>query len=320
MAVVGLDLGGTKLAAAVFAEDGEMMERSSATMAGQGGSRAAALISNHVLDLMESAARGGDEVRAVGVAVPGIFHAETGRVWAPNIREWSDYPLLDELREAVGPGVAVAIESDRTCYILGEVWRGCAVGCTDAIYLSVGTGIGAGILTEGRVLRGHRGVAGAVGWLALDRPFREEYAACGCFEYHASGPGLAAAALSLLVSGEADGSVLHAMDPAKLSARDVFVAYEQGDPPAIRVVESAVRYWGMAVANLVSVFNPEVIVLGGGVFGPAVRLIDRIRDEALLWAQPISIHQVRIEPTRLGGDAGLIGAGGLALQAMNGRG
>ena len=99
-----------------------------------------------------------------------------------------------------------------------------------------------------------------------------------------------------------------------MTARDVFEAYERNDALAIAVINNAVEYWGMAVANLVSLFNPEKIIFGGGVFGPALQLLDAIYEEAKKWAQPISIGQVQLLGSALGNEAGLYGAGYLALK------
>jgi glucokinase len=269
------------------------------------------------VDALLGEAAGHEPVTAVGISVPGIARAASGTVWAPNIAGWQDYPLRDELRSAVGEGLRIAIDSDRACSILGEAWLGAAQGCRHAVFLAIGTGIGAGILCDGRVLQGRSNVAGAVGWLALDRPYRPEYAATGCFEYHASGDGLARVARELLVRSEAYAGPLRVPDPAALTAHDVFEAYEAGDALAARVVENAVELWGMAVANLVSVFNPERVVLGGGVFGPAARLVARVREEARRWAQPIAFSEAVIEASRLGPDAALYGAGRLALLAVS---
>src|SRR5690606_12475612 len=129
-------------------------------------------------------------IRSVGVAVPGIYRSAGGTVWAPNIPGWDDYPLRDELRAALGADVACAVESDRTCYILGEVWQGNARGAGNAVS-AVGTGIGAGIMIDGRTIHGHADITRAIGWLALDRPYDEAYRQCGNFEYYASGPGIA---------------------------------------------------------------------------------------------------------------------------------
>jgi glucokinase len=315
---IGIDLGGTKLACAVFTADGEIVHRESIPLADRGGSDVGALIVDQIRVL---SARSQQPAVAVGVAVPGIYRAATGTVWAPNIPGWDDYPLLDELRASVGPNTLVAIDSDRAAYILGETWRGGARGARDAVFVAVGTGIGVGILADGRVVRGHAGIAGAVGWLALQRPYRAEYAWCGCFEHHAAGPGLVKGARELMdqdpsYSGELRRSAAQA-DEA--TTADLFAAYERGDPIATRVIDDAVELWGMAAANLVSLFDPETVVFGGGVFGPAVRFLGRIRGVAVRWGQPISMQHVAFTASTLGGDAGLYGAGRLALMASDSR-
>ena len=304
MAFIGVDLGGTKLATAAFTADGELIQRESAALEDRRGSAVGALIVDRIRALSSH-----HSVEGVGVCVPGLYRADRGTVWAPNIPQWDDYPLRDELEAELGREARVTIDSDRAAYILGETWRGAAAGARDAIFLAVGTGIGAGILTEGRVLRGHGDVAGAVGWLALDRPFAPRYAQHGCFEDQASGPGLVRVARDLM-AGATSGLL---RDSEALDAAAIFAAYETGDAIATRVIDNAVALWGMAAANLVSVFNPQIIVFGGGVFGPAARLLDRIRAEATRWAQPIAIQQVRFVVSTLGGDAGLVGAGRLAM-------
>jgi glucokinase len=170
-------------------------------------------------------------------------------------------------------------------------------------------------MVDGRVLRGAHDIAGAIGWLALDRPFREPYVSCGCFEHHASGPGLVKVALERMRADEHYNGVLRDVPTIELTAAHVFGAAELGDAIARSVLDDAVQFWGMAAANLVSLFNPEVIVFGGGVFGPAAQLLDRIRAEATRWAQPISIRQVRFVASTLGPDAGLYGAASMALRA-----
>jgi glucokinase len=245
--------------------------------------------------------------------VPGIYRADRGTVWAPNIPGWEDYPLRDELQTAIGPAIRVVVDSDRAAYILGETWLGAARGARDAIFLAVGTGIGAGILVDGRVLRGHGDIAGAIGWLALDRPYESRYAGCGCFEYHASGAGLTSVARDWLAAGRSDRSQLAQSTDGELSTARLFEAYDDDDTVARHVLDEAVQFWGMAAANLVSLFNPETIVFGGGVFGPATRFLDRIAAEAKRWAQPIAIQQVRFVASSLGGDAGLYGAARLAI-------
>jgi glucokinase len=176
----------------------------------------------------------------------------------------------------------------------------------------VGTGIGAGILANGRVLRGAHGIAGAIGWLALDRPFRREYVPCGCFEHHASGGGIAKVAEEILSRQKRYRGPLRV--EGSLTAQDVFDACEKGDAVAEKVVAEAVQLWGMASANLVSLLNPAKIIFGGGVFGPAARFLDAISAEARRWAQPVAIERVQFEVSQLGSDAALYGAAYLVLR------
>lgn len=309
---IGLDLGGTKIAAAVFRSQGELTHHEAIALDARTGRDVGTLLVERVRVLLEAAERDGEPATGVGIAVPGIYRAATETVWAPNIPGWEDYPLLAEVRAALPEGVLVRMDSDRACAILGETWRGGAAGARNAVFLVVGTGIGAGILVDGRIVRGTGDAAGAIGWLALDRPYRQGYAEVGCFEYHASGPGIAGKARRLIAADEAYDGELGGTRHATFTARDVFAAYDDGDAVAVRVLDEAITYWGMAVANLVSLFNPETIVFGGGLFGPAVQFLERIRKEAMRWAQPISIRQVALRAARLGGDAVLYGAGYLA--------
>ena len=306
MPVAGIDLGGTKLAVAAFSENGDILHRESIPLGGRGGNAVGALIATQVRLLMDS-----HGCTSAGVCVPGLYRQATGTVWAPNIPGWDDYPLREELIAAVGDPDRVTIDSDRAAYILGETWKGAARGSRDAIFLAVGTGIGAGILCGGRILRGHGDVAGAIGWLALDRPFAPRFVQHGCFEDQASGPGLVRVTRDLMASHPDYSGPL--LESGQLDGTDVFAAYRNGDPVAIKVIDNAVELWGMAAANLVSLFNPEMIVFGGGIFGPAVELLDRIRAEARRWGQPIAMEQVRFVASELGADAGLYGAGRLAL-------
>jgi glucokinase len=308
--VIAVDLGGTKIASAIVSHDGCILSRGHALLGTRTGSAVAELLVRECEELQRQFE--GEPPGAIGVVVPGIYRSERGTVWAPNIPGWDDYPLRDELQTALSPRIPVVVDSDRAAYILGETWLGAARGARDAIFLAVGTGIGAGILAGGRLLRGHGDIAGAIGWLALERPYSSTYDSCGCFEYHASGPGLTNVARDLLRVNPRASSIVDASD---LSTAQLFEAYDRGDGVARHVVEEAIQFWGMATANLVSLFNPEAIIFGGGVFGPATRFLDRIASEAEQWAQPISMTQVRLVPSALGGDAGLFGAARLALDA-----
>ncbi len=315
MAVIGLDLGATKLAGALFDANGNLIERAHTLLERRQGDQVGQLIVEQVSTLRDKATARRWDVKAVAAAVPGLAHPETGTVWAPNIGGWEDYLLRDVLLRAVGEACPVVVESDRAASIVGEATCGAARGCRHAIFLAVGTGIGAGILVDGKILRGAHDVAGAIGWMGLDRPYRSLYVRCGGFESHASGAGIARTMQELLRAESGYRGLLSETPPESITAHEVFAAFAAGDSLAARVVANAVECWAMAVANLISLFDPEIVVLGGGLFGPAVSLLDRIVAEARQWAQPISFPKVKICISALGAEACLIGTGELARRA-----
>jgi glucokinase len=241
---------------------------------------------------------------AVGIIVPGWVNHKARTVWAPNINGWDHIPL--EQRVSAALPLPIILDSDRSGYVKGEAWLGVARGLTDVVFLAVGTGIGAGLLADGKIIHGHDDLAGAVGWLALNPGFREIYARMGCFEAEASGGSLGrkGTEAGLAPSGKAEDS---------LTARHVLEAAASGDERAIRIMDQAVSYLGMGIANLISTLNPQMIVLGGGLFRSGSLLLDRVRRECLRWAQPFAAERVRIELSGLGDRAGLAGAARIAL-------
>lgn len=315
MAVIGLDLGGTKLSGAIFQNNGDMSGYTSVPLGKRTGNDVGILIRDMTVQLLNQAASEKINIEAIGCCVPGIVYHATGNVWAPNIPGWEKYPLKKSLQETEELNkIPVFLDNDRACSIMGEVWQGAAQGCKDAVFLAVGTGIGAGILSDGHIIRGKSDIAGAIGWMALNQPFLDKYIPVGCFEYHASGDGLVRVAKEYLSDHREIKSTL--AKTKELTARQIFSAWEEGDPLASRVLEQAVIFWGMAAANLVSLFNPEIIIFGGGVFGPAAKIMDRIWNEARKWAQPISINQVKFTASMLGSNAGIFGSARIAMTGL----
>jgi glucokinase len=316
MALLGIDLGATKAAFAVFSKTGSVISKEIVLLGQKGGGEVGKLITGYITSVLSSTGNREDKIDSIGISVPGISHSKEGTVWAPNIPGWNDYPLAAEVATVSGD-IPVVIDSDRACYILGELWQGNARGCRNAVFLSIGTGIGAGILADGEIFRGSNDIAGAIGWMALSTPYHDKYRSCGCFEYNASGEGLAKVAGEFLREHKNYKGELRNKPVDKITSYDVFSAFENNDPVAIRIMNQSIMYWGMAVANIVSLFNPEKIIIGGGLFGPAKVLIPEIKAEASRWAQPVSIKQVSIEASALSGDAGVYGAAYLALQKLN---
>lgn len=308
MTVIGIDIGGTKISGALY-HDKEIHTGEKLFLGDACGDEVTGLIVSLINMLLQ---KSGGKALAVGIAIPGIWNEETGTAWAPNIPGWIDYPLRHKLQNHFC-NLPIYITNDRACYILGEVWKGNAKGCRDAVFLAAGTGIAAGIVAGGTVLNGAAGAAGAIGWMALSKPYNEKYSAVGCNEYYASGPGLVRYAREILTSDSNYSGIFK--NEATLDAEKLIIEFENGDEVAVAVINNAISYWGMCVANLVSIFNPEKIILGGGVFNNnGCRFREAIYNEAMKWAQPVSMRQVSIECSALGEKAGIYGALYYALE------
>lgn len=314
MAIIALDIGGTKIASAIFFSDGSMMSNRKRLLKGRTGDEVGLLVTEILSKLLTIARRSCIPIEGIGVCIPGIVYSQTGCVWAPNIPGWENYPLQAVLRKVADPEIEIHIDSDRTCYMYGEMWQGAAKDCHSAVFIAVGTGIGAGIIIDGHVIHGANDIIGATGWMALQPPYKEEYNTCGCFEYYASGNGIGARVRDTVRANKAYKGRLRQKPISRITAYDVFSAYNEEDPIATSILHKAVEMWGMASANIVSLLNPQKIIWGGGVFGPATIFIDAIYKEACKWAQPLSIKQVEFVPSQLSGNAGLIGAAFLAIK------
>jgi len=291
---VGVDVGGTKIAAAVVDSQGIIHQSIKLKTDRHDRDRCVAQVAHAAHEAVAASGVAWEQIAAVGVDVPGIYYPGTGKVWAPNLPGWDQIPLRDWLAPQL-PRPVVA-DSDRSAYVLGEQWMGAARGFTDVVFLAVGTGIGAGIITGGHLCRGAEGIAGAAGWLALNPEKKDIYKQTGCWESEAAGPALARR------MGAAD-------------AEAVVEAARRGDHAARHAIEETTRYLAMGIANLVSLLNPQIIVLGGGLMQAGDLFLEPLRREVRDWAQPLAVTSVRIELTRLGENAGLLGAARMALEA-----
>jgi glucokinase len=310
---IAIDLGGTKCAGAAITDDGHIRHKIKDKISGLKGKEVSEKIYSIIVKLKDRV-EDSFEVSGIGISVPGISNQKEGTVWAPNIPGWVNYNLMSDLKEKLGDGLPIHIDSDRACCISGEAWTGVAKGYKNAIFLAFGTGIGAGILIDGRILRGQSDIAGAIGWMVLDHHYPEGYIQYGCFEYNASGDGLVRLAKDIY----AQKKISTSMNLDKVRAEDIFQAYNDQDRLATETIRIAMDYWAKAVANLVSIFNPEIIVFGGGVFGPGLELLDLIHERSRKWAQPVAIQQVRLVGGHLGTDAQLIGAAKLIIDRTMG--
>ena len=288
--LAGVDVGGTKILAGLADGEGRVLATASAPTPQTTAEEVAARIAALVQEVCANA----DAPAALGVAVPAVTDAAQRRVlWAPNLVGWQQETSVAETLEGL-LGLPTSLHYDGHAWVTGEWWCGAARGADEVVLLAVGTGIGGGVISGGRLHRGRVGVAGAVGWWAMGWSEPEEGGAPPRLEDLASGPALAEAA-------------------GARNAVAAFAAARRGEMRAVLAVESAARALGIAVANLVSLLDPEVVVLAGGVItGGADLLLPPIESIVRAEAQPQVAAQVRLVPAACGEDGGWLGAAWLA--------
>lgn len=284
------DLGGTKIAVARVGGDGEITHRFLSPTPEAGGDA----VVRALADQLQRLPIGG--VRALGIAVPGLVYRD-GSVWAPNLAGWKRMPVREMLARRFK--LPTIVESDRNAFVTGEAWKGVAENRRDVVFLAIGTGIGAGIISGGRLLRGYGDLSGCAGWMAVRNRFLPGYAKVGCLEYYAAGPGIEREARRIL------GRLIR--------TREIVQLARAGDRRAESVITRAGETLGLALANLVNLLDPEMIVIGGGVAAAGNLLLEPARKTMVRWAQPLSGRRVRIRRSRLGERACLLGAAQLAF-------
>jgi glucokinase len=311
--VIAVDFGGTNLRAALFSDDDPhpQAQTKSPTKAQEGPDAVVARIVKSIEELAPADRSG----LRIGVGVPGPLDPVEGVVFeTPNLPGWRNVPLRELLQRQCG--CAVVLGNDANVAALGE-WRyGGARGSDNVMYLTIGTGIGGGVISGGRLVLGRRGLAGELGHMLVD----PDGAICGCgqrghLEAEAAGPAIARKFRERLAAGEPSALTEGGLDPLDISAADVGRAAMAGDPLARSVIEDAAHIIGRQLASLVHAFNPEVIVIGGGVSTLGPLLFDPM-EQAMRQSimHPAYLRDLKIVPAALGDDAGLIGAMVLARE------
>ncbi|HET7475871.1 MAG TPA: ROK family glucokinase [Dermatophilaceae bacterium] len=311
---IGLDIGGTKIAGAVVDRSGEVVLTGRRDTPAQDSPAIAAAAAELVAEL---AARlpAGDGVAAVGVACAGFIDKTGSHVlFAPNLA-WRDEPLKDLLQTTVG--LPVIIENDANAAAWGEFTHGSARDATDMVLVTVGTGIGGGVVIDGRLLRGAYGIAAELGHMrVVPEGHRCGCGNRGCWEQYASGNALVREARAMMEAGSpvvADLLSRLGGDVTALTGPFITEAARDGDPTARELLADIGRWLGIGLANLASAFDPGLFVIGGGVSAADEMLIGPAR-EAFRRQLPGRGYrpEARIVRAVLGSDAGLIGAAELA--------
>ncbi|MEJ5246243.1 MAG: ROK family protein [Caldilinea sp.] len=306
--ILAVDVGGSKVAAALVTADGVVHHRVQAPTSQRGPVEGIDQIAALLQKILEIKDPSTNEIAAIGLGVPAVLEEGTDRViWAPNLAGWRNVDLRGPLQARFG--WPVYLEYDGHAATLAEWWLGAGKNLHSFVNVIIGTGIGGGMVLDGRLVRGVNRLAGAAGWFAFttDPAVAEERdRSVGAWEAKAAGPGIVSRARALLAS--APDSTLARVDEEALTAEQVFAAAQQGDELARSVIEETAEWIGLGLANIVSLVNPQAIVLGGGVGVACAPLLPRILDTMKQWAQPWSARSCCVAISALGADAGLLGA------------
>lgn len=316
--LVGIDLGGTNIRAAVVGEDKRVLTRDSVpTKASEGVEptldRMAALADTV---LAEAGLSRGD-VLAVGIGSPGPLNWETGTVHSPvNFPGWKDVPMAQALRDRLGVPCFLDNDGNTACY--GEYWMGAGQGALIMCTLTLGTGVGGGIVAHGKLLRGLDGMTGEVGHMVVERDGRLcNCGTRGCLEAYASVTGMLRTAREGLEAGkESTIRPVWEKDPEALTGLMISEHAGQGDAFCESVIATTGEWLGVGVGNLINLLNPEKVILFGGMTAAGEMLLGPVRELARSVAFEIPFNRAEIVPAGLGEDSGVIGAAGCALERI----
>jgi glucokinase len=315
-AIIGMDMGGTQLRFALFDQEYRIVDRhAEPTRPEQGPQRVLDRIVERMRALGEQA--GWERVQAVGVSAPGPLDPFRGVILqAPNLPGWRDVPVADHLRQALGCPVFVG--NDANLAALAEQRRGAGQGHADVAYITVSTGIGGGVISGGRLILGHQGLAGEVGHITLEP--HGPLCNCGnhgCLEALASGTAIARQARELVRAGaETLIDEMAGGDPEQITARLVHEAADRGDVVAVDLFRQAGRYLGIGIATLMYLFNPAMVVVGGSVAKAGHLLFVPMQATLRERIYPAYWQDCPIVLSVLGDDVGLIGAALWARESL----
>jgi glucokinase len=316
--VIGIDVGGTNLRGALVTTDGKIINRMKIASDADKGIDA---VIDNLVRLIKSIG-GGEKVSAVGFGIPGIIDFKAGIITqAPNICNVNNYPIRENLRARLGDAIPVIIENDANCAAVGEWWMGAAKDVGSLVMITLGTGVGGGIVLDGKLWRGADGFGGEVGHMTIYPGGPKcNCGNYGCLEVYSSATGIRRMVTETLSDPDtktALGELVKDEDPGRIPEA-VMKAAKDGDDAALQIWEQFGTALGIGMASLVNILNVEMIVIGGGVSQAWEMFIDRALAELKRRALRAPAERVRVMKSVLGDDEGIIGASYLALNAGKG--
>lgn len=316
LVVGGIDLGGTNVKTAIVARNGALLGKDSRPTHAEEGINT--VLDNMVASLeaaMERAGADPSDLLTVGIGAPGPMNWRTGVVFSPpNLPGWENVPLAKLMQDRLK--VRTYVDNDANVACWGEFWSGAGREVDSMVCLTLGTGVGGGIVVMGKLLRGPDGTAGEIGHICVARDGRQcNCGSRGCLETYASVTGMVRTAAEGIESGKRTLLLdLCGGDTERIDGKMIFDALQKGDEFAAWVMRETGVWLGTAIGSLINLLNPEMVVLCGGMIAAGEVLFEPVRKTAFEQAFEVPARRAVIVPAGLGADSGVIGAAGCALQ------
>jgi glucokinase len=317
---LGIDLGGTNIKSGVVDDDGKPLSSVSLeTEAERGPDVGINNLAEAGRRAVSASGLSWDEIRGVGLGSPGTMDLPSGMLLEPpNLPGWNQLPIRDRLGEQLGKPTVLQNDANAAAY--GEYWAGAGRNTRSLVMFTLGTGIGCGVVEEGRIIEGRHSHGAECGHIIIQMENARQ-CSCGAYghlEAYASATALVKRAQEAL---ERDGSpsLLRKLSPEDLTSRAINDAAMAGDPLSRKLMRETAHYLAVGAVCLMHTIDPDIVLFGGGMIAAGVPFLDDIRHDIKAMAFPTLARTVRIEYAELGGDAGFIGAAGCARMAFGGR-
>lgn len=314
---IGVDVGGTKVAAGLVSDDGALVFQTRVPMAASGtAAEGLACVKQAIEAVLHDQPSARAKLAGIGIGSPGPLDPERGIVINPrNLPCWRDYPLAAEVARAFA--VTTRLDNDANAAALGEARWGAGVGYRNVFCVTVGTGIGTGIVMDRRIYHGRTGNAAEGGHMSID--YRGPLCKCGkrgCIEMYCAGPAIARRAQEKLAGNSAARSRIAELvnnNLAEVQAETVAEAFRQGDALATALLEETADLLAVWLGNVIDLIEPDVIILGGGVAGILSEFLGRIREGIPRWTINPRSGEIPLVMAKYGAEAGIVGAAALVL-------
>lgn len=307
--VIGVDLGGTKISTAISTIEGEILKQTVvSTKAEEGEGPVLERIISTIEEVLVSAKINSNEVEAIGIGSPGPLDSEKGIILTTPNLPFKNYNLVNPIKEKFG--LPVFLDNDANVAAIGESMFGAGKGKKNIVYFTVSTGVGGGAVLNGQAYRGNTSNALEIGHMTVNpNGPRCNCGNVGCLEAMSSGTAIAKAAKGA-VNSKVETS-LRQYD--KITSYEVFKEADKGDKVAKYIIDNALNYLGIGVANAISIFDPEMVIIGGGVTNAGKIVFDKVREVVNTRCFKAMAESCEIVPAGLGTDAGVVGAVALAI-------